>query len=169
METEIWKPIAGWEGLYEVSSLGRVRALPTKYRHGIRVLKPSLRVGGYYRVTLTSHQVSAQILIHRLVLVAFIGPCPPGCESRHLDGVRSHNWLSNLRWGTKLENAADRKIHGTQCLGEGHGRAKITEADVVNIRLAAGKIRQTDLAKKYGIVQSKISAIQRRELWRHVP
>lgn len=179
MENERWLPIAGWVGLYEVSDQGRVRSLDrvstvshlkqglvTATRRG-RIMSPGV-VQGYLQVSLNDKNKNAQRKVHRLVLEAFVGPCPPGMEGRHIDGVRKNCRLGNLVWGTKVENAADRKTHGTQCLGEGHGRAKITESDVLEIRAAKGAVFQKDLAVKYGIAQSKISAIQRRELWKHV-
>jgi hypothetical protein len=178
LENERWLPVVGEEGVYEVSDSGRVRSLPRIIRF-VRAGKPSsmskpgvlMRPGivlGYLQVSLTGRK---QRKVHHLVLNAFVGPCPPGMEARHLDGVRDNPRLDNLCWGTKLENAADRKTHGSQCLGESHGRAKVTEADVTAIRkrYAEGGIRQVDLGDQYGICQTKISAIVRREHWKHVP
>jgi len=174
---EIWKPVVGWEGLYEVSNQGRVRSLDrtATYNDGItrsfkgRVLSPGC-VQGYLQAHLGLGDRKEQRKVHQLVLEAFVGPCPDGCETRHLDGERSNNRLTNLCWGTKIENMADKRAHGRQGIGETHGRAKITADDVREIRAtyARGGIIQKQLARKYGIAQSKISAIVRRELWRHV-
>lgn len=163
---EVWKPIEGFEKIYFVSNLGQIKSCARKKE---RILKPSIRTGGYYYVTLQRNGKKSQRRIHTLVLAAFIGPCPPKHESRHLDGHPSRNCLENLKWGTKLENAEDKRRHGTMCIGEKHGRAKITAADAMAIRekYAQGSI-QKDLAKSFGIVQSKISAIVRRELWSHI-
>ncbi len=54
-----------------------------------------------------------QVYVHQLVLGAFVGPCPIGMECRHLDGNPSNNFLSNLRWGTHLENMEDMRRHGS--------------------------------------------------------
>lgn len=51
--------------------------------------------------------------IHHLVLEAFVGPRPDGLETCHNDGVPANNWLTNLRWDTKPNNAKDRRVHGT--------------------------------------------------------
>lgn len=119
---ERWAPIPGWEGLYEVSDHGRVRSLPrvvksndaggTRWWNG-RVRKPTLYNNGYYYVALTGRGRRERFAIHRLVLLAFAGPCPPSHEALHGDGDRGNNRLSNLRWGTSKENAADRDRHGT--------------------------------------------------------
>jgi hypothetical protein len=159
-----WRDVVGFEGLYAVCEDGRVFSYRTR-----KLLKPSRRGGGYLRVTLCRDGRRLQLTVHGIVLNAFVGPCPPGQESRHGDGIASHNHLRNLCWGTRLENADDKRRHGTMAKGEGHGRAKVTEAQVVEIRLrwARGE-RQVDLASEFGIAQTQISAIVRREHWRHV-
>lgn len=111
---EIWKPIAGYEGRYEVSNYGRVRSLdcgrPSVSKLGLRyerlhrgrVLKPIRCGDGYRRVALMPH-VKVQ-LVHRLVAAAFL-PNPLGLpEVNHLDGVRDRNCVSNLMWVTASEN-----------------------------------------------------------------
>lgn len=175
---ERWVPIAEFEGLYEVSDQGRVRSLtrcipflwegsPRQMQKRGRVLRPG-NVGGYLQVQLTSidHAVS-QRKVHQLVLEAFVGPCPDGEESRHLNGTRGDCRLENLCWGTKLENAHDKRVHGTMCRGERHGRHKLTTDDVVAIRSSTD--RQIDLAAQYGVGQGRISAIILRHIWKHVP
>lgn len=92
-------------------------------------------------------------------------------ETRHLDGNRANNRLDNLIWGTKTENYADRHNHGTANNGERHGRAKLTNDKVREIRnlYAAGRATQTQLAEMFGVNQTKISNIVRRESWSHIP
>lgn len=117
--SETWKPIPGWEGAYEVSDQGRVRSLPRAVRHyrggasrrGGRILRPGV-VRDYERVVLQRDGRTKNVAVHRLVLTAFIGPCPPGMEACHGDGNRRNNRLSNLRWDTKAANCRDRTTHG---------------------------------------------------------
>ncbi|UGS27597.1 NUMOD4 motif-containing HNH endonuclease [Microbacterium resistens] len=117
-EFEEWRPVVGYEGKYEVSNLGRVRSLSRLSSSGRRVrgrmmgLRPHPR--GYLQTTLTANGICETKKVHRLVLEAFVGPCPDGMESCHENGVRDDNRLSNLRWDTSLANAADRTAHGTQ-------------------------------------------------------
>ena len=91
--------------------------------------------------------------VHRLVCIVFYGPCPADMEARHLNGVRSDNSASNLRWRTRKENSDDKIRHGTLCTKEQHGRAKITEHQAKRIRqrCAAGE-SQVSVASDFGIV-----------------
>jgi hypothetical protein len=120
---ERWLPVVGFEGLYEVSDLGRVRSLPHPRRvrgggtamHCGRLLKPYPQTKeGHLIVVLSSCNVQERHYVHRLALEAFVGPCPPGLECRHFpDRDPANNRLDNLSWGTKTENAQDQQVHGT--------------------------------------------------------
>lgn len=109
--------------------------------------------------------------IHRLVLEAFVGPCPDGMEACHNDGNPTHNHISNLRWDTHKNNLADCVRHGTRNYGERNGISKLTEELVRKIRqeYAQGGITQASLGKKYGFAQMTISCLVRRVTWNHVP
>jgi hypothetical protein len=114
METtmiEIWLPVPGYDGLYEVSSLGQVRSLPRSRTAG-KVLKQRRVKGGYVTVTLSVAGVRERTTVHDLVARSFHGRRPRGLVIRHLDGDPSNNRASNLRYGTESENAQDRIRHG---------------------------------------------------------
>lgn len=108
--------------------------------------------------------------VHRLVLVAFVGPCPDGMECRHLNGIKADCRLDNLEWGTQEDNRGDnRRLDAYQRGGE-HSQAKLTEDDVRQIRqhYAAGGILQRELAADFGITLSMVSMIVNRRSWQHV-
>jgi hypothetical protein len=113
---ERWLPIPDYEGLYEASDWGRIRSMP-RYRdwhssnHG-RILRQDTQHALHQRVTLYKDGKRSRIFVHRLVMLAFVGPCPPGMETRHLDGNPLNNRLENLVYGTRQENAQDRVNHG---------------------------------------------------------
>jgi hypothetical protein len=131
-----------------------------------RRLKAIRQNTGYCTVGLSAGGKQRIVSVHRLVLTAFVGPCPPGMETRHLDGDRTNNHIGNLSWGTKKENGADRVRHGTAVRGERYPRAVLTEAVVreVRRRLAAGA-RQRDVADDMGVSRCQVSHIHTRRAW----
>jgi hypothetical protein len=174
---EIWKPVPGFEGAYEVSDHGRVRSLDrvvTYSKGGTRVLLgKALKTGkcrfGYPFVILHLNGNKQYYTVHRLVLSAFRGPCGEGFESCHNDGNPANNHIDNLRYDTRANNMADKISHGTHLIGEKHPMTVITEEDVISIRArrAAGEPLQP-IAKDYGMRANSISAVCRGCSWRHV-
>jgi len=171
---ELWRPVVGFEGLYEVSDLGRVRGLDrlvprrggtTRLQSGI-VLRDRSGPKGYRMVGLCRGGLVSGRYVHRLVLEAFIGPCPPGQEACHRLGLRADNRLSELRWDTKAANQADRVTHGTDQRGERNACAVLSTRDVVTIR--ASPLSQRVLARQFGVQQQSISKIKTRIRWSHV-
>ena len=119
---ERWKPVNGHEGIYEVSSHGRIRSLDrtVKYSNGQvhhlkgKVLRtPIMQKTGYPFVKLSNHGKNQVRTVHSLVAETFIGPRPEGTEVCHNDGDRTNSHLDNLRYGTRSENELDKLRHGT--------------------------------------------------------
>lgn len=107
-EHEEWLPVVGYEGLYEVSSQGRVRN-----RHGL-TLKTWINQDGYGQLGLSRNGRKRQKLVHRLVCEAFHGPAPEGKPFvLHGRNGRGDNSADNLRWGSNSDNMRDRRIDGT--------------------------------------------------------
>jgi hypothetical protein len=115
VNTENWKPVAGYEGIYAVSDHGRIKRVRA-FKNGSvgRFLRPgACDRCGHLLVCCCSRGRKRTTQVHRLVLAAFVGPCPDGMECRHLDGNPANNRIENLCWGTRAENNADRVRHGT--------------------------------------------------------
>ena len=180
---EEWKAVPGWEGAYEVSSEGRVRSLDRTQkvinrfgnvewrRQRGTVLRAGVAKNGYAVVSFTGPGRARECwTVHRLVMLAFVGPCPPGLEVCHDDGTRDNNRLSNLRYDTRSKNALDKHRHGTMIRkkGEDHFYHKLTEDDVRALREygAPHGIRWT--ADWFGVSYSTIKSVLRRESWKHV-
>ena len=167
--------ISGWPG-YCVGSDGTVWSRWTqkgaKHSEGIwyiisdnwKILRPKL-VSGYPSVSLKINGEVEYCYVHRLVLEAFVGPCPEGMECRHLDDDKLNNNLSNLQWGTRLENMADAVRNAKMSKGEGHWLAKLTEKNICEIKrlYSEGSHDQNDLAKMFDVNQTGISKIVRDE------
>lgn len=175
-DLEIWKPVVGREGRYEVSNLGRVRSLRSVHHNCdvprkvplILTQYPSAR--GWVRVMLARGKRSGRMTsLHRTVLEAFAGPCPPGHQAAHLDNNRQNNVASNLVWATPKENCAHKRIHGTDPTGERNPNAKLREVDVREIRAARSNgLPAKDLAERFGVSIATIRSIDKGLVWKHV-
>ncbi len=107
--------------------------------------------------------------VHRLVLEAFVGPCPEGMQCRHDNGNPHDNRLENLQWGTPLDNMKDKIRHGTMPRGSTHWKTKITEQDVLEIRrLCAEGRSQSSVSRMYGVSPGAIFNIVHRIQWYHI-
>jgi hypothetical protein len=142
--------------------LGRGKGTKVQIGDNWKALTPHLTASGYLCVNFGRGNTR---VIHRLVLEAFVGPCPEGSECRHLNGDRTDNRLENLAWGTPAENHADQYQHGTREAGERHHWHKLTALQVKAIRdlYAAGKWNQYDLAALFGTSQPNVSSIVNKQ------
>lgn len=167
-----YREIPGWPG-YRVGDDGSVWSRMKLGRPGglgsvWRQRKPSkAKAYGHCYVVLSMDGVSATFLIHRLVLEAFVGPCPPGMECCHNNGNSSDNRLANLRWDTSKSNKADMVRHGTSARGELAPWSKLTESQVIEIRRLcdSGLVSQYQIANLYGVKRPLISKIALRKRW----
>lgn len=159
---EEWRRVIGFEGLYEVSSSGRVR------NHRGRIMALPKNQDGYLRLSLCREGLRKDALVHHLVLEAFIGPRPDGMQACHSDGSRDNNIVGNLRWDTQTSNQRDRILHGTHTRGERCGTSRFTEAQVRLIRSLKGVFSNTELARIFGCSKSGIGLVQARISWRHL-
>lgn len=178
-----YRPIAGCLG-YRVGDDGSVWSLWQKEflgsRNGCRSFigtdwnRMKLRTNGdgYAEVGLkTSSGKQRTFRVQRLVLEAFVGPCPDGMEACHgPDHNRANCRLANLRWDTHARNIGDKYARDTIQRGEKHGAHKLTAISVREIR-ALSRLRifkQKELAKAYGVCIQCIEAVCQRRAWKHV-
>ena len=127
----------------------------------------------YVKVWLTINGRRRNMYVHKLVLEAFVGPRPKGKECRHIDGDKPNCNLSNLKWGTRKENMADRVRLGETGnkarIGEAHGRAKLTDIKVIRIRKLRNERLSSfpELATLFGVSKSQIRNVVYRRAWTH--
>jgi hypothetical protein len=127
-------------------------------------------VKGYYGFTAWWEGKVKTFLVHQVVCEAFHGAKPTAeHEVRHIDGDQLNNHATNLCWGTKAENAADRARHGTLLRGERHPISKLTEQQVreIRTRYAAGE-SQVKLGPVYGVDRTTIRSVVNRKNWKHI-
>lgn len=161
MTSDEWRPVPGYEGNYEVSSRGEFRNLKT----GHKTFGHRQKANGYMYVNLCSDGVAKNYRAHILVLQAFSGYRPAGLLARHLDGSRTNNAVSNLAWGTHLDNHYDSVAHGTyegNYVGkffDDHPNGKVGKDAAGLLVQMADDFAQTQLAAVFGISQSAVSRL----------
>ncbi len=165
---EVWLPVPGYEGLYEVSNLGRARRIGEGGRFTL-ILSPTA-CQGYLVICLSKDGVARKYRMNRLVLEAFCGPPPfAGAQAAHNDGCKTNNALTNLRWASNLENQADIDRHGRRCRGEDVFGSKLTEEAVRAIRRDIDNgMRNRPIAQRFQVSVSTVHLIRHRKIWRHV-
>lgn len=172
LEREAWREIAGFEGTYVVSSLGRIMRLAgTPRTRRNRVLRPNIKPpDGYACVDLYRGHGRIRYYVHALVADAFIGPRPAGAQINHLDGDRTNNRRTNLEYVTPGDNQrhayrGGRKPH-VRHVGSSNPNARLTPPQVRRIRrrLAEGEIG-SHLAVEYGVTRQAISHIRTGQRW----
>jgi hypothetical protein len=173
---ENWRAVVGYEGWYAVSDYGRVMRVKkgpsTKPGH---VFTPILDRRGYPRVCLRyrkddqPRQYPAKV--HRLVMAAFIGPCPAGLQVNHKNGIKTDNRVGNLEYVTAKENTHHAwTVLGHDGRGENQGQAKLTEQAVRDMRrrYRPGIVTYGQLASEYGVTITTVKSAIDRKNWAHV-
>jgi hypothetical protein len=169
---EIWKAIPEYEGLYEISNLGRVKSLERyriicnrKYLYPEKMLKQTDRGNGYLCVGLVKHGKTKLMSVHRLMLIAFVGD-NPDMFACHNNGIKNDNRLENLRWDTPKNNTFDRVKHGTDLCGERHARSKLNDETVKMIR--NDNRSAAELSRVLGVSDVCVLNVKNRNTWKHV-
>ncbi len=120
MLNEIWKPIKGYEGLYEVSNYGNVRSCVQTVHRRIGILKPHKK-NGYLAITLYKNKNYKHFYIHRVVAEHFIPNSKHLKEVNHIDCDKENNYVENLEWCNRKYNLKHSYDNGLKRQGEDHG------------------------------------------------
>ncbi len=163
---EVWKDVTGYEGMYQVSSVGQVRRVGSE-----RCLSASKRRNGYLYVNLSKRGRVTTKSVHELVAEAFLGKRPAASHVNHKDGDKLNNHASNLEYVTAAENTRHAYRLGLlKAQGEANGRALLTEAQARKVLILArtGVLTQQEIAERYGIRISTVRAIKGGRIWKHL-
>lgn len=156
------RPIPSCPG-YFASDDGRI------WRGG-RALRSRSNGHGYLAITVSIGGKRQDKYVHRLVCEAFHGSAPEQHECRHLDGTRTNNSPENLCWSTKLENEADKIIHGTLNCGERQGRSVLTSVQVIEARYRVGRGEMVQkIAAEFGVKPPTLRYAIMGRGWNHIP
>lgn len=179
---EIWKDIPGYGGHYQASSYGNIRSKDrevTKFSglhkkvvkqfYKGRLLNPTKSdKWGHLSVHLGFDKTRKTVSVHKLVLLAFVGPAPEGMECCHNNGIAYDNRLENLRWDIHAANNADRRAHGKYKSGAEHhnyGKPMPEELKARLIKYHTGRKRSEETRKKISDAVKK--AWQENKFARH--
>ena len=177
-ETEEWRPVVGFEGMYEVSSFGRVKSLNRMVPNpgnGIRNHPVSGRIiapwkkSKYPTVHLSRDGVITFTYVHHLVAEAFLGPRQANMQVAHNDGVPRNCSVWNLRYDTQSGNEADKLRHGTHNRGDKSHYAKLTWDQVSEIRMMAKSgVYQTKIGAMFGVRNTTVWHIVHNKSWKEI-
>ena len=132
-----------------------------------RRLNPA-ELRGYPRVTICTGGKHLNSYVHQLVALVFLGPVPQGQEVRHRDGNRGNCRRSTLQYGTRKQNHADKKRHGTNPEGVRNNNAKLTAEAARDVRGRKGTEPLIVTARRHGISKANVSLIQNHKIWTHI-
>jgi hypothetical protein len=184
LNNEEWRPVVGFEGIYSVSNLGRIRReLAVKYTYTGKMIKPGNH-HGYPTVQLWHLSTVKLRFIHRLVAASFLGPRPEGSQVNHIDGIKDNNRPKNLEYVTPKENQRHasrlgllafgsrnwtRKYPERLPRGDKHPLAKLKDTDIPQIRkLGKEGASASDIACIFGVSSTAIRHIIQGYTWKHV-
>ena len=178
---EIWKDISGYEGLYLISNLGRIKSLNRDWiagsgglrNHPEIILKLNIHPKGYLRITLCKNKKQKYYYVHRLVLETFIGKSDLECN--HKNSIKDDNRLENLEWVTSSENQRHAILNNLQFIPKGIqcSNSKLTEKQVRRIKFISQNYKVkwgywSKLSKALDVHQGTISQILCNKTWRHI-
>lgn len=178
-DIEIWKPILGYQDIYEVSSCGRIKSLHRLIRRNLKdtksnyfsdekLLNPWKNTNSYLSVTLRKDGISKVFRVHRIVAETFMGTCPENMEVCHKNGKRDDNRLENLRFDSRSNNHLDKINHNTDNRGEKHPLSKLSEIDVKKIMSMKDIKPIKEIANEFNISQRHIKDIFSKRRWKHL-
>lgn len=178
MTTEIWKPVVGYEGLYEVSNLGNVKSVDkvVQTKRGSRHY-PERRLSewvdhkNYKTVLLCKNGKQRTTKVHRIVAEAFIENPLGYKQINHIDCDKRNNNVSNLEWCNNSRNQKHAYEHGlnTPRQGELNGGHKLVEKQVIEIRRLYDKgVDVSELSKRYCVTKTQIRRIVNYKSWKYL-
>lgn len=167
---EIWRDIAGYEGLYQVSNFGRIKSFSRNKSKILSNRKAPTSI--YARIILSKNGITKTLSIHRLVAEAFIPNPENKPQVNHIDGNKFNNHVENLEWATASENTQHAFNTGlaTALRGSQNGAAKLTAEQIAEIRASYIPYDENfgvnALSRKFKVGSSTVSRIVKYETYK---
>lgn len=180
MQNEVWKDIEGYEGIYQVSNLGRIKSLDRKVRSRWGLMKQkgivlkSRICNGYVLICLSKNGKNKDVSVHRVIAKSWVpGRTDAKNEVNHIDGDKTNNSVDNLEWCDRRHNIQHSIRIGLRTRQDGAGgySAILTEKEVKEIRELKKNnptISQPTLGRMFGISKSEIGYILNRAVWKNI-
>lgn len=180
---ELWVDIVGFEGLYQISNLGRIKTLQriksicNEVDHVVsseKILLPRKNRYGYLRISFFKNPLGAkEFTMHRLMAIHFIPNPENKPEVNHINGIKDDNRLENLEWCTAKENAVHARAFGLRenTYGEKSKKSKLTEFQVRLIKRIYrryGRFNMAKLSRKLNVSETTVSYVLKNKIWTHV-
>jgi len=167
MKNEVWRDIPEYEGLYQVSNLGRVKNLNNFHTKEEKILKPMLHPKGYLRIALFKNRKPKFIFVHRLVATCFINNPENKNYINHIDCNKQNNMVENLEWVTTQENQTHAMDNGLYKVLGNHPRTNLTLEQVVKIKdLLSQNKPPKEIAILFNVKRSCIYDIKLGRSWK---
>lgn len=177
MTQEIWKDIEDWEGLYQISSFGRVRSLDRWIDNGRakpyllpgKVLAQKTSRTGYKQINLRFKDKNKWFSVHRLVALAFVVNEENLPQVNHIDGDKSNNHFSNLEWSTARDNIIHAFELGLKPEGSESWFTELSEEIIHQVcKLLSEGVPNTEVVKVTGVTRGVVSKIKTGKSWKSV-
>lgn len=159
MQKEIWLPVQSYEGLYEVSNMGKIR-------NKFRLMKLHLKNNGYVEICLSKNRNKKFILVHRLVAQHFIPNLINGLVVNHKDFNKQNNSVENLEWCTQRQNIDHCMLGDHHLYGTRNGNHRLEEKQILEIRNSNLSLK--DASTFFKVSTSTIWVIRTRKTWKHI-
>lgn len=165
IDMENWKKIASLNDLYEVSDRGRVRVV----ENGRILSTPISKNGNGYRwFNIDRYKRGGRKHVHRAIAECFVSNTDNKPQVNHIDGDKLNNSIENLEWVTNQENSEHRSKVLVKSRGEGHGRHKLSEDDILFLRMWGQSAPASYWASHFGVNPSTITRALNGKYWSHI-